>query len=350
MAPEPPPAPGWRRRLVFAAFVVVLSVAALEGVLVALRRLPALSMAPPVAALARELYQLDRPIVQYEPEMARWDPELGYTLRPGSFRFSATEFDTAFEVNRVGLRDDEASLAAPEIVVLGDSFAMGWGVEQAETFADRLEAATGRRVLNGGMSSWGTGRELRLLAGLDLSRAAWVVLQFGANDWQENRIFVHGGDEVRPQGEAAYGETVRSYLAGRRYWPGRYAGTLLGRRLGLLREDGGQLPDFDDPAFRHEQVAQLLELLRRADTHLAGRRLVVLELNPHNRQSGWFIPLLRDTLAARPDLPPAVRSLVALDIAPHLGPEHFYRLDDHLRPSGHAVVAELLTAVVAATD
>ena len=347
MAAPPPPKPARGRRLAFPVVVAVLSCLLLEGVLVGVRRLPALSAAPPVAGLARELYQLDRPILQYEPEMARWDAELGYTLRPGSFRFAATEFDTRITANSLGLRGDEAALVAPEIVVLGDSFAMGWGVEDGETFPALLQTITGRRVLNGGMSSWGTGRQLRLLGRLDLSAARWVVLQFGANDWQENRIFVHGGDAVRPQDESAYRETVRAYLAGRRYWPGRYAVTLLGRRLGLVTTDDEALPDFDDPAIRHEQVAQLLELLRRAAPLLTGRRLVVLELNPHNRQSDWFIPLLEETVARRTDLPAAVADLVAVDVASLLGREHFYRLDDHLRPCGHAVVAERIAEVVA---
>ena len=51
--------------------------------------------------------------------------------------------------------------------MLGDSYAMGWGVEQGESFPEILEAATGLRVLNAGVPSYGTPRELLMLERLD---------------------------------------------------------------------------------------------------------------------------------------------------------------------------------------
>ncbi|KAA0255855.1 MAG: hypothetical protein EDX89_03840 [Acidobacteria bacterium] len=41
-----------------------------------------------------------------------------------------------------------ASAREADVVVVGDSFAFGWGVEEAERFGNRLEALTGRRVFN----------------------------------------------------------------------------------------------------------------------------------------------------------------------------------------------------------
>ncbi len=66
-------------------------------------------------------------IIQFEPRCARYDPELTYTLRPGVFYFSGKKFNNEFRVNSLGVRDTEDSLVAPEVVVLGDSVAMGWG-------------------------------------------------------------------------------------------------------------------------------------------------------------------------------------------------------------------------------
>ena len=49
-----------------------------------------------------------------------------------------------------GTRDEEATLEAPDVIVLGDSHAMGWGVEQDETLPQVLARMTGLKVLERG--------------------------------------------------------------------------------------------------------------------------------------------------------------------------------------------------------
>jgi lysophospholipase L1-like esterase len=60
------------------------------------------------------------------------------------------DYDVAVSINRHGLRDakDIAGATPDDLVVVGDSFAWGWGVEARERFSDRLEALTGRRTFN----------------------------------------------------------------------------------------------------------------------------------------------------------------------------------------------------------
>src|SRR5262245_57014930 len=84
-----------------------------------------------VLSTFRALYWNEREyaLIQYSPDCSLHHDSLGYTLRPGSCTFSGPEFSNRFDVNRLGLRDDEKSLDAPEIIVLGDSEAMGWGVD-----------------------------------------------------------------------------------------------------------------------------------------------------------------------------------------------------------------------------
>src|SRR5687768_4014732 len=69
--------------------------------------------------------ETDRNIVQYD--CGQYDPKLFYRLKPGECTFTNTEFSVLNQINRKGLRDDERSLEAPEIIVLGDSYTMGWG-------------------------------------------------------------------------------------------------------------------------------------------------------------------------------------------------------------------------------
>jgi len=127
-------------------------------------------------------YYYRRHIIQLDERTARHDPELLYTLRPGQFIFSNVEYSTPYVVNSLGVRDDERSLAQPEIVVVGDSYAMGWGVQQSESFPEVLERRTGRRVLNAAVASYGTVREMRLLGRIDLSRTTTLIVQYCAND------------------------------------------------------------------------------------------------------------------------------------------------------------------------
>ncbi len=325
------------------AALVLATAALLELVLVAVRRLPALAALPGLTSIGRQLYMLDRAYLQMQPGAMRWDPELGYTLAPGEFRFRSTEFDTRFMVNSAGLRATEAALEAPEIVVLGDSFAMGWGVAQPEAFPQQLAVLTGRRVLNAGIASYGTARELRLLAQLDTSATEWVVIQFCNNDFFENRRFVTAGPDFHTVSEQQYRATIADYRRSSRYWPGRYAATLLGRALGLSEPEPG--PDPEDPAAQRLQVETFLTVLERAPVDLARFRLVVLELNGHNLHHQFFAPLLRSAIA-EPGRPAWQQRMVVLDLASQLPPEDWYVLDDHLRPSGHRLIAQRLAELI----
>ena len=85
----------------------------------------------------------DRKMMQYLADCARYDNELAYTLKPGSCQVASREFDVGYRINSAGARDEEASLESPQVVVIGDSHAMGWGVAQEHTFPELLENRTG---------------------------------------------------------------------------------------------------------------------------------------------------------------------------------------------------------------
>jgi hypothetical protein len=89
-------------------------------------------------------YDRDQTFIQFMPECARYDPQVIFTLRPGECEFEGRAFKNTFQMNSQGVRDDEASVQSPEIVVLGDSVSMGWGVEQDVTFTSQIEVMTGK--------------------------------------------------------------------------------------------------------------------------------------------------------------------------------------------------------------
>lgn len=84
----------------------------------------------------------------------RPDARLGWALRPSwSARDEAPDYAITVRTNALGLRGPEAAARAPagveRVLVVGDSFAFGYGVEDEQGFARRLEArwrAEGRAV------------------------------------------------------------------------------------------------------------------------------------------------------------------------------------------------------------
>lgn len=321
-------------RLAVGAAVAVIALAAAEGGLALLLRHASLS--DHVLAAARRYYQsYEVRMVQYLRANARYDPRLAYRLRPGRTRFANREFDTVLSGNSLGVRDDEESLVRPEIVVLGDSFAMGWGVREGRSFPDLIETWTGRKVLNASVSSYGTAREVLLLDEIDTSALAALVVQYDDNDYGENRAFVGAGFHLPVMGRAEY-ESLCAEHARLRYYPGKY----LRRFLPLL------LSPYDPSAALHAtdvptpgaEAEAFLDVLSHAAPRLGGVPIVVIELNGFALNDSAFVDEVRLGIPDHPELP----RIDAVDLSARLGPEHFLPIDGHLNESGHAVVAEAL--------
>lgn len=137
------------------------------------------------------------------------DPELGYTLSP---KFEMRLGDDRYLVNSLGLRDREVGATPAEgvtrIVLLGDSFAFGLGVDQDETLSAQLEARLeGVRptfeVLNLGVPGYHTGQEKALLekVGRDLHPAVVVLLFYGNDQIEE-------GFQWDPDHHVLYGDSL----------------------------------------------------------------------------------------------------------------------------------------------
>lgn len=329
------------RKLLFvaiqAAVMTVVTVGLLEGLVAVSFWRPTLSPLP--AALLQYLYvNVDRNTIQVMPTCARYDADVTYTLRPGGCTFSNREFSNQYHVNSLGLRDDEASLERPEIVVLGDSLAMGWGVDQDESFPERLEQRLGRRVLNAGVSSYGTVRELRTLQRIDRSALRQLVIQYSDNDFLENEQFVTS-PTLRILSEADYQRTVADHAHERRYYPGKYALNLVAQfRATLRRQTGTDAPQTAQAGqqsswSRHADL--FVAVLERSPVPLDGVRIGVLTLDD------GFAVALRERLAAISA--PWLNSVTVLDVSSVRRIDGaFYVLDDHPRSSGQAAIAEVV--------
>jgi len=78
----------------------------------------------------------------------RHDPQLGYVPRAGYAAPGTT-------IEEHGLRRTGPALAGPPILAVGDSYTWGDEVDDGQTWPAQLQALTGRRVLNGGVSGYG---------------------------------------------------------------------------------------------------------------------------------------------------------------------------------------------------
>ncbi len=163
-----------------------------------------------------------RDYIVYDEDRGQYDPELFYTLKPGDFEYSNMEFSTDYRVNHAGFRDDEASLALPEIIFLGDSYTMGWGVGQDESFASILEKKLGRNALNAGIASYGTARELLAFGRILHDSCKLLILQFCPNDVKENRLFVENGFSLDISPKAVFEKEVMWNKLYQVYFPLKY--------------------------------------------------------------------------------------------------------------------------------
>lgn len=319
------------------AFNVVVSLALLELIFVVLLRAPRFAAAAPrpVTRLAQQLYRhFNRGFIQFDAKCARYDPQVTYTLRPGECTFANLEFNTVVRVNRAGLRDDEQSLDAPEVIVIGDSHAMGWGVQQDETFPEVIARETGATVLNAAVSSYGTVRERIMLDRVDTSRLRTLIVQYSDNDVVENYVFKQDGDRLPITGEAEYQDIVRYYASQRSYYPGKYVFRLFMKFSKLERTEPDQLQI--PRVSTSEEIGLFLNALENAGkTPLNSVRVIVLEVSQDFAPARTFIEALAET-----------RQVETFDTTAVLTPADFFVLDDHMTAHGHAALGGALAALI----
>ena len=335
------------RTLGFVAFNLIVALIIVEGILIFLLHAPGITgrTPRPVRRLAQQVYRhFNRMLIQFDPLCSRYDPGLTYVLRAGECTFENIEFRNTVYGNPLGVRDDDQALVAPDTIVVGDSHAMGWGVEHDDTLVRALARRTGLRTLDAGVSSYGTVREMAMLDRLDSTRLKYLVIQYADNDLPENRSFKDHGGTIPITSEEQYQRIVQYYADQQRYYPGKYVYRLLMKVLRLEPPEPDQLTM---PAATPIEEAELFVnvLAHGHDTPLENVQLVVFEINEQISPARPFIAAL-DEVRKRPEYPGYIQRLIAVDVAPKLTSNDFFVLDDHMRPSGHQAVGDALAAVI----
>ncbi|MEW5984830.1 MAG: hypothetical protein AB1806_20955 [Acidobacteriota bacterium] len=338
----------WNRRVLIAIVNVGVALALLELSVLAMLHVPALTVRLPTSArdFTQKVYRhFRRNIIQFDPACARWDAVLGYTLRPGTCTFGNVEFSNEYLINSAGLRDAEGALDAPEVIVLGDSQVMGWAVSQDDAFPQVLGRKAGLRVLNAGISSYGTVRERLLLDRLDGSRLKALVIQYTDNDIPENLAYWRRGNRYERLPEPLYREAQAYNARQQGYYPGKYVFRLAWKFLRLEAPEPAR--EEMDPAVTPADEARLFlnALVHAGRMPLDGVQVIVFEVHPDRRVRRSFVTGLNAAKGAR-SLPGYVRDMVVLDTQPLLKADDFFVIDDHLRARGHETLADAVREVL----
>ena len=339
-----------RRTLLYVAYCLVVAVLLLEGLFLVLLHVPRVTGAAPapLRRLAQQVYRhFNRALIQFDPICARYDPAVTYTMRPGGCTFGNIEFSNVYQANRLGLRDTDAALDAPEVIVLGDSHAMGWGVGQDETLARVLARRTGLKTLNAAVASYATVREMITLGRLNTSRLRFLVIQYADNDLPENTSFREHGNQLPITSEAKYQEIVRYYASQQSYYPGKYTYRLFMKVLRLEKPEPDQLEmEVIPPIEEAELFLNALEHAGQTPLDVLDRvQVIALEIGQDFTHPRAFIAALAE-VSRRDHHAPFVQLLLTLDTTSVLKPDDFYVLDDHMTAHGHQVVGDALAEMI----
>ena len=308
------------------------------------------------------------------PSNQFWDsdhPILGVWHQPNVKTVHASEcFKIEYATNSIGARDRERTRErqAPRVIVLGDSFAEGWGIDAKERMSDRLEASTGFEHLNLSMShfsphqSYLAYREFGGRFSHDAVLTTVVPISDFA-DMEYRRALKRPGYEYR----------YRPYLVGE-YPDYREINYREGWLQGLLRHqtytynalsklvssmerreerpkewtDHAEKPhhsffhDFSEPQF--DRLRYSLELLVEA---AEGKRVAVV-LVPHMRDFARFQQSKDSPLARRLEEVLAPRGVQVVDLLPEMYErrndmtKYFLSCDIHWSAEANEVAAEVV--------
>ncbi|MEM4655322.1 MAG: SGNH/GDSL hydrolase family protein, partial [Thermosphaera sp.] len=206
-------------------------------------------------------------------------------------------------------------------------YAMGWGVQDDETFAAIIQREIGRRVYNLAVSSYGTHRELLRLqrSGL-LERVDIVIIQYCDNDLGENVAFqIHPPREMREKFEAIFHN--RSSLVDRTMLIFKGIGLALGEPVRALRV----LSNEQDFRPHYEELVKVIESV----DGLRLKKIIVFYVNPWGRKFRNF-PVGKDQ-----------KHLNVQFYEINFSEQDFFTIDGHLNKEGHYRVASNLKQLLA---
>jgi hypothetical protein len=304
-----------------------------------------------------------------------WQPDsrLGWVHVPAlSDKHTHRDFSVDVTINRLGFRDKEYSLKRNEkkrLLVLGDSYGWGFGVENHQVFTEMLEESRPDwEIINTSVNGYGTVQQYLSLqeTGLQLTPDV-VLLLFHDNDFEDNagksnywypRPYLAHNKNTNdvemidyPVPEQSLQQKIHVFLNGNffiarifyKYWyllkwhvQGKQ-GVIVSRNTNFSKpqstgkEDSGELLDLTGEALR-----RINNLLKQKDVPW------VIVFTPTNSQRGDFL----ERFCHEQNIP-------CLDLGPVFPPHkpdwHFSH-DRHWNPYGHQLAANAIETFLDGLD
>lgn len=278
----------------------------------------------------------DRNVWQYLRDCVEVDQYMIYIPKNGNCKFENIEFETVLSFDSSGRSNNfpfDPNLKS--IAVLGDSHAMGWGVNNNETFSAQLQNLTGRRVYNLAVSSYATERELNYLEKMNvLSEVDTIIIQYCDNDLKANLIYPIN----RNIGLDRYLEASDSYLANKKnsliinFIPGLTAIIPQNIKNFIKPYLGLKISEIENLNIS-EHRRNLERVLIEFSDILKNKRVIVFFISGGNRVKSpglkWNGTFNKNNLNV---------NFIDLGIKDN----YFYSLDDHLTSYGHLAIAKEL--------
>ncbi len=341
-----------KKRWVIALVVVLVFFSCAEWLTTFWANHPKLIPKPLIWSYSYYYDYFDSRLLQYEKSHTVYDSGLFYRLSPNSNSiFANREFSNQISVNSVGLRDDEVSLKHPAVICLGDSYTMGWGVEKDESYPQQLEAISGLRVLNAGIPSYGTAREMELLKQLDTSAAKYIIIQYCSNDDGENEASKENHYQLRISSQHSFDSLLSGYNWGRIYFPGK--NFLSVGPLFVKHELNKLRPLFKLPFERemplgdtNERAIAFLDVLSNSGVNFGNAKILVTVLDSYDRSKNDIMTRLEDLSKQEPYKSRFADRLHIVQLKDVLDRTDFFEVDVHIRPSGYKKIANKLWGIL----
>ena len=270
-----------------------------------------------------------RNIYQNNDECVRFDKDLLYVPKDGTCLFSNPEFKTKLSFNK-NHRQNNSVLnndVDQSIAVLGDSLAMGWGVNDNETYSSILEKKLKQKVFNFAVSSYGTIREIKRFKKLkNFEKFKTIIIHYNENDLTENT-------------DSSYNKTYKSnnFSVITEY----KANSFLQKSIFLIRNYKRSLrlffTDIKHKIFKEKKlvyidfnlhIENLLEIVNE-NLNTKDKRIIIL-----------FIEEPHMILKNFPKNNESFKNIEFLNIS--LDKNNFFVIDDHLNINGHIKIGKKL--------
>jgi len=327
-------------------FAVFLMMALLEvGIRVVLYHPVLLKYLPNrVLIPLRDIYANQiRNIVQDDPSMVSFDPVLFDRLRPGRSRFSNVEFNTILDINSRGARDSESALNHPQVVLVGDSISMGWGLSADQTIAHVIEERTGFKTLNAGVSGYGTVRQMKFLDLLHIAAPRFLIVQYGYYHVFENEAYFLHSNSLPIPDQATFKARLQEYRRERGWYSQFYSLGFL--HFAFFSQDNW---NFSKPEKGSESIADLFlnVLQHELRPEFSQTQLIVFETD-YRSVDRFLIPQLDRWLSNPPLGASAIlRHMMTVHLRKIIRDDDFYVLDEHLSARGARKVGDAISEAI----